>query len=38
VIDTKYVDPKASATETAKGYGELVDEMKREFQILTDGI
>jgi V-type H+-transporting ATPase subunit A len=38
VVDTKYVDPKAHATEIEKGYAELVDEMQREFQILTDGM
>ena len=38
VIDTKYVDPKTNATEIEKGYAELVDEMKHEFQVLTDGI
>ena len=38
VIDTKYVDPKSPATDIQKGYADLVDEMKREFQTLTDGI
>lgn len=38
VVDTKYVDPKASASEISKGYIDLVEEMKREFQTLTDGI
>jgi len=38
VVDTKYVDPRARAETIGKEYGELVDEMKREFQALTDGI
>ncbi|KAL7494529.1 hypothetical protein ACHAWT_007634 [Skeletonema menzelii] len=38
VIDSKYVDPKSNTTEISKGYNDLVDEMKREFQILQDGM
>lgn len=38
VVDTKYVDPKARTEDIAKGYHEIVDEMKLEFQTLTDGI
>jgi V-type H+-transporting ATPase subunit A len=38
VVDTKYVDPKAHAAEIAASYAEIIDEMKREFQTLTDGI
>jgi V-type H+-transporting ATPase subunit A len=38
VVDTKYVDPKANAAVIASNYAEIIDEMKREFQTLTDGI
>lgn len=38
VVDTKYVDPKASQAEIEKGYEVLLDEMKQEFQTLTDGM
>jgi V-type H+-transporting ATPase subunit A len=38
VVDTKYVDPKAHAKDIEKGYADLVDEMQREFQILTEGM
>lgn len=38
VVDTKYVDPKANADTISKEYSALVDEMKREFTTLTDGI
>ena len=38
VVDTKYVDPKANASAIEKEYSEVIDEMKREFQTLTDGI
>lgn len=38
VVDTKYVDPKAHTGEMNKSYGDIVDEMKNEFQKLTDGI
>merc|ERR1711920_315540 len=35
VVDTKYVDPKAPVSLINKEYGDIVDEMKREFQTLT---
>jgi V-type H+-transporting ATPase subunit A len=38
VVDTKYVEPKAHAADINKGYEALVDEMKQEFQTLTDGM
>lgn len=38
VVDTKYVDPKEHTPEINKNYEALVDELKREFQTLTDGI
>jgi V-type H+-transporting ATPase subunit A len=38
VVDTKYVDPKASAEQIEKEYAVVIDEMKREFTTLTDGI
>jgi V-type H+-transporting ATPase subunit A len=38
VVDTKYVDPKAPAAEIAAKYAVVVDEIKREFQTLTDGL
>ena len=38
VVDAKYVDPKSNEEYCMKFYGELLDEMGREFQTLTDGI
>ncbi|KAK1734264.1 V-type proton ATPase catalytic subunit A [Skeletonema marinoi] len=38
VIDSKYVDPKSNTAEISKGYLDLVDEMKLEFQRLSDGM
>mmetsp|Transcript_22768 Transcript_22768/g.37710 ORF Transcript_22768/g.37710 Transcript_22768/m.37710 type:complete len:624 (+) Transcript_22768:35-1906(+) len=38
VVDTKYVDPKAKAHDIKTNYAAVLDEMEREFQILTDGI
>jgi V-type H+-transporting ATPase subunit A len=38
VVDTKYVDPKAPAPQITAEYDQVIDEMKREFQTLTDGI
>jgi len=38
VVDAKYVDPKTPDTEIARQYSEIVDELNREFQTLTDGI
>lgn len=38
VIDSKYVDPKAPTAEIQRGYADIVDEMKREFQNLQDGM
>eukprot|EP00586_Coscinodiscus_wailesii_P012057 CAMPEP_0172496008 /NCGR_PEP_ID=MMETSP1066-20121228/79815_1 /TAXON_ID=671091 /ORGANISM="Coscinodiscus wailesii, Strain CCMP2513" /LENGTH=622 /DNA_ID=CAMNT_0013268055 /DNA_START=46 /DNA_END=1914 /DNA_ORIENTATION=+ len=38
VIDSKYVDPKASPEEIGKKYSLIVDELNREFQTLCDGI
>jgi V-type H+-transporting ATPase subunit A len=38
VIDSKYVDPKSATADITRGYGEIVDEMKREFQNLQDGM
>eukprot|EP00574_Skeletonema_japonicum_P004860 CAMPEP_0201726772 /NCGR_PEP_ID=MMETSP0593-20130828/10363_1 /ASSEMBLY_ACC=CAM_ASM_000672 /TAXON_ID=267983 /ORGANISM="Skeletonema japonicum, Strain CCMP2506" /LENGTH=626 /DNA_ID=CAMNT_0048218331 /DNA_START=54 /DNA_END=1934 /DNA_ORIENTATION=+ len=38
VIDSKYVDPKSNTAEITKGYNDLADEMKLEFQRLQDGI
>lgn len=38
VIDAKYVDPKAPTEKIRKEYSDLSEEMKREFQVLTDGI
>ena len=37
VIDTKYVDPRAPKASTQKVYSELIDELQREFQTLTEG-
>jgi len=37
VIDTKYVDPRSKADECKKAYADLVDELHREFQTLTEG-
>jgi len=36
VIDTKYVDPREKPEVTKKVYGELIDELHREFQALTE--
>jgi len=36
VVDTKYVDPKAHTETINKGYNVIVEEMKAEFQTLTD--
>jgi len=38
VVDAKYVDPKTPDTEITRQYSEIVDELNREFQTLTDGI
>jgi V-type H+-transporting ATPase subunit A len=38
VVDTKYVDPRCPESDINKNYTTVVDEMKREFQALTDGI
>jgi len=38
VIDSKYVDPKATEAEVRKQYKEITDELQREFQTLTDGM
>lgn len=38
VVDTKYVDPKETPANMQKTYAGIIDEMKREFQALTDGI
>merc|ERR1712176_1258300 len=38
VIDAKYVDPKTPDAEIGRQYGEIVEELQREFQTLTDGI
>ncbi|KAL7534165.1 hypothetical protein ACHAWF_004737 [Thalassiosira exigua] len=38
VIDSKYVDPKSATADITRGYAEIVDEMKREFQNLQDGM
>eukprot|EP00527_Entomoneis_sp_CCMP2396_P007309 CAMPEP_0198145816 /NCGR_PEP_ID=MMETSP1443-20131203/25490_1 /TAXON_ID=186043 /ORGANISM="Entomoneis sp., Strain CCMP2396" /LENGTH=621 /DNA_ID=CAMNT_0043809551 /DNA_START=67 /DNA_END=1932 /DNA_ORIENTATION=+ len=38
VVDTKYVDPKDQTANMNKVYADVIDEMKREFQALTDGI
>merc|ERR1719401_2159920 len=38
VVDTKYVDPKMNQAGVAQKYEELVEEMKREFQNLQDGL
>merc|ERR1719291_63932 len=38
VVDAKYVDPKTPDTEINRQYAEIVDELNREFQTLTDGI
>jgi len=37
VVDAKYIDPKTPDDETTKFYNDLVDELQREFQTLTDG-
>lgn len=37
VIDTKYVDPRSRAVDIKKGYGEITEELHREFQALTEG-
>lgn len=38
VVDTKYVDPKMNAESIAAEYDKVVDEIRREFQTLTDGM
>jgi len=38
VIDSKYVDPKSATADIAREYAGIVDEMKREFQSLQDGM
>ncbi|KAL7440449.1 hypothetical protein ACHAXM_007255 [Skeletonema potamos] len=38
VIDSKYVDPKSNTADISKGYLDLVEEMKLEFQKLQDGM
>ncbi|KAL3756706.1 hypothetical protein ACHAWU_007813 [Discostella pseudostelligera] len=38
VIDSKYVDPKSPVAEITRAYADIVDEMKREFQNLQDGM
>ena len=38
VVDTKYVDPKMNKDLIAKEYEKVVDDIRREFQTLTDGI
>jgi len=38
VIDSKYVDPKSNTADISKGYLDLVEEMKLEFQKLADGM
>ncbi|KAL7466797.1 hypothetical protein ACHAXS_007077 [Conticribra weissflogii] len=38
VIDGKYVDPKSSTADITREYANIVDEMKREFQNLQDGM
>lgn len=38
VVDAKYIDPKTNSTEINKFYGDLNDELTREFQSLCDGI
>ena len=38
VVDSKYVDPKTDKAEIKRGYNDIVDEMKREFQNLQDGM
>merc|ERR1712087_862023 len=34
VIDSKYIEPKTDKAEIKRGYADIVDEMKREFQNL----
>jgi len=38
VVDSKYVDPKTPDEVIRAGYTELIDEINREFQSLTDGM
>lgn len=38
VVDTKYVDPKMRAELISAEYDRVVDDIKREFQTLTDGM
>jgi len=38
VVDSKYVDPKTDKAEIKRGYNDIVDEMKIEFQNLQDGM
>merc|ERR1712127_658709 len=38
VIDSKYVDPKSATADITRGYADIVDQMKLEFQNLQDGM
>jgi len=38
IIDSKYVDPKTSTADIVRNYAGIVEEMKREFQNLQDGM
>jgi len=38
VMNSKYVDPKSPTAEITRGYHDIVDDMKREFQNLQDGM
>lgn len=38
VIDSKYVDPKSPVADITRAYADIVDEMKREFLNLQDGM
>ena len=38
VIDSKFVDPKSATADITREYTSIVDEMKREFQALQDGM
>jgi V-type H+-transporting ATPase subunit A len=38
VVDTKYVDPKERQEVIQKAYADIVEDMKKEFMALTDGI
>jgi hypothetical protein len=37
-VDTKYVDPKMPAALITAEYNRVVEDIKREFQTLTDGM